>query len=117
MPAKRKQPRNKQNWVQLAQHFVSQWPEVLEGIELTKMPITYVDAVNLILKNNITITVDVKASLKKMTREQTAAMLKNYINKNFANIKTVDLKFNVAQLKEDMESKTAKILDRTFKKD
>jgi len=114
MPAKRKQPRNKQNWVQLAQHFVSQWPEVLEGIELTRMPITYVDAVNIILKNHITITVDVKASLKTMTREQTAAMLKNYINKNFANIKTVDLKFNVAQLKEDMESKTKAVLSKTF---
>ena len=115
MPAKRKQPRNKQNWVQLAQHFVAQWPEVLEGIELTKMPITYVDAVHIILKNNITITVDVKASLKTMTREQTAAMLKTYINKNFANIKTVDLKFNVAQLKEDMESKTKAVLSKTFK--
>jgi hypothetical protein len=115
MPAKRKQPRNRQNWVQLAQHFVSQWPEVLEGIELTKMPITYVDAVNIILKNNITITVDVKASLKTMTREQTAAMLKNYINKNFSNIKNVDLKFNVAQLKEDMENKTKAVLSKTFK--
>jgi hypothetical protein len=58
--------------------------------------------------------VDVKASLKKMTREQTAAMLKTYINKNFANIKTVDLKFNVAQLKEDMESKTKAVLSKTF---
>ena len=114
MPAKRKQPRNKQNWVQLAQHFVAQWPEVLEGIELTKMPITYVDAVHIILKNNITITVDVKASLKTMTREQTAAMLKNYINKNFSNIKNVDLKFNVAQLKEDMENKTKAVLSKTF---
>ena len=114
MPAKRKQPRNKQNWVQLAQHFVAQWPEVLEGIELTKMPITYVDAVNIILKNNITITVDVKASLKTMTREQTAAMLKTYINKNFSNIKNVDLKFNVAQLKEDMENKTKAVLSKTF---
>jgi hypothetical protein len=79
------------------------------------MPITYVDAVNIILKNNITITVDVKASLKTMTREQTAAMLKTYINKNFTNIKNVDLKFNVAQLKEDMESKTKAVLSKTFK--
>ena len=114
MPAKRKQPRNKQNWVQLAQHFVAQWPEVLEGIELTRMPITYVDAVNIILKNNVTITVDVKASLKTMTKEQTASMLKSYIHKNYANIKTVDLKFNVAQLKEDMENKTKAVLSKTF---
>jgi hypothetical protein len=115
MPAKRKQPRNRQSWVQLAQHFVSQWPEVLDGIELTNMPIFYVDAVNIILKNHITITVDIKGCLKKMTKEQTASMLKSYINKNYANIKTVDLKFNVAQLKEDMESKTKAVLSKTFK--
>ena len=42
-------------------------------------------------------------------------MLKTYINKNFANIKTVDLKFNVAQLKEDMENKTKAVLSKTFK--
>jgi hypothetical protein len=114
MPTKRKQPKSNKNWVQLAQHFVSQWPEVLEGIELTRMPITYVDAVSVILKNNVTIVIDVKASLKKMTREQTAAMLKSYINKNYANIKTVDLKFNVTQLKEDMENKTKAVLSKTF---
>lgn len=116
MPAKRKHPKNRQNWVQLAQHFVSQWPEVLEGIELTNMPISYVDAVNIILKNHITITVDIKSCLKKMTKEQTASMLKSYIHKNYANIRTVDLKFNVLQLKQDMENKTANILNKTFKK-
>jgi len=79
MPQKRKQPRNKQSWVQLAQNFVDQWPEVLEGIELTNMPIHYVDSVAIILKNHITITVDIKSCLKKMGKKQTAAILKNYI--------------------------------------
>ena len=116
MPAKRKQPRNKKNWVQLAQHFVAQWPEVLEGIELTNMPINYVDSMEIILKNHITIKVDVKTNLRKTSKTQTASMLKNYIQKNYSNIKTVDLKFNVSQLKKDMQNKTAAVQAKTFKK-
>lgn len=116
MKPKRKLPRNKKSWVQLAQHFVAQWPEVLEGIELTNMPINYVDSMEIILKNHITIKVDVRSSLKKTSKTQTAAMLKNYIQKNYSRIKTVDIKFNVAQLKKDMENKTAAVLAKTFKK-
>ena len=115
MPQKRKQPKNKQSWVQLAQNFVDQWPEVLEGIELTNMPIHYVDSVAIILKNHITITLDIKSCLKKIGKKQTAAMLKTYITKHYSKIKNVDLKFNVGRLKTDMTSKTASILNKTFK--
>ena len=51
MPQKKKQPKNK-NWAQLSQHFVKQWPDVLEGIELSKMPVDYLDSIQLHLKNN-----------------------------------------------------------------
>ncbi len=64
MPQKRKQLRNK-SWVQLASNFVAQWPEVLEGIELTNMPIHYLRTIDIRLKNHITITVDVESSKKR----------------------------------------------------
>ena len=116
MPAKRKQSRNRQSWVQLAKNFVDQWPEVLEGIELTNMPISYLDNVRIILKNHITIQVDIKECLKKLSRNKVSAMLKSYINKNYSNIKNVDLKFDVLKLKKDMESKTSTLMSKTFKK-
>tara|TARA_E500000178_G_C16424149_1_gene488682 strand:+ start:159 stop:503 length:345 start_codon:yes stop_codon:yes gene_type:complete len=114
MPQKRKQPKNK-SWVQLASDFVAQWPEVLDGIELTNMPIHYVNAINIRLKNHVTISVDIESSLKKFSRKQTAEMVKSYINKHYHNIKNVDLKFNVAKLKADMQNKTKAVLSKTFK--
>lgn len=114
MPQKRKQPKNK-SWVQLASNFVAQWPEVLEGIELTNMPIHYLRTIDIKLKNHITITVDVESSLKRLSRKQTAAMVKQYIHKHYNNIKNVDLKFNVGKLKLDMQDKTKAVLSKTFK--
>ena len=114
MPQKRKQPRNK-SWVQLASNFVAQWPEVLEGLELTNMPIHYLKNIDIKLKNHITIHVDVEGCLKKFSRKQTANMVKSYIHKHYANIKNVELSFNVKKLKADMQGKTKAILNKTFK--
>ena len=114
MPQKKKQPKNK-NWAQLSQHFVKQWPEVLEGIELSKMPVDYVDTVAIQLKNNITISIDVLKTLKTASKKTTADMLKKYIKKHYAVIKHADLKFNMTKLKKDIKGKTAKMLEKAFK--
>lgn len=114
MPQKRKQSKNK-SWVQLASNFVAQWPEVLEGVELSNMPIHYLKAVSIQLKSHVTITINVANSLKTLSRKQTAQMVKAHIHKYYKNIKTVDLSFDVIKLKKDMQNKTAKVLSRTFK--
>lgn len=114
MTQKRKQPKSK-SWVQLASNFVAQWPEVLEGIELTNMPIHYLKNLDIKLKNHITIHLDVEGCLKKYSRKQTAKMVKSYIHKHYASIKNVDLNFDVFKLKKDMQGKTKAILEKTFK--
>ena len=117
MSQKRKvPPRSNQNWVQLSSNFVKQWPEVLEGLELSRMPVHYVDKVSIILKTNITITIDVKASLKKMSNSGVADMLKRYLNRHYSKIKNVDLQFNVNKLKRDMNTTTDTLLGKTFGK-
>ena len=59
---------------------------------------------------------DVEKELElKKTESQVAETLKKYINTNYANVKHVDLKFDIPKLKTDMESKTNKLLDKTFK--
>ena len=116
MSQKRKLPRSNQNWVQLSSNFVKQWPEVLEGLELSRMPVHYVDKVSIILKTNITITSDVKASLRRMSNNGVADLLKRYLNKHYSKIKNVDLQFNVNKLKKDMNSKTNNLLSKTFGK-
>lgn len=114
MPQKKKQPKNK-NWAQLSQHFVKQWPDVLEGIELSKMPVDYLDTIQLHLKNNITISIDVLKTLKRASKTATADMLRRYIKKHYGVIKHVDLKFNMVKLKKDMKKKTEAVLSKTFK--
>jgi hypothetical protein len=112
----RKLPRTKQTWVQLTSEFVKEWPEVLEGIKYSNMPIGYVKWCDIQLKNNVTIHYDVEKELESKKSElQIAETLKKFINTNYVNIKHVDLKFDILKLKKDMESKTSNLLDKTFK--
>ena len=109
-----KKPKNK-SWISLTRGFVKGWPEVLDGLSFTNMPVKYLIYVNILLKNNITIHYDVQKELKIKKHDSIASFLKNTIEKNYFKIKTVDLKFNIPLLKQDIESKTSSILGKTFK--
>ena len=114
----RKNPQNPKNksWIQLTQDFVKEWPEILEGLSFQSMPIKYVKYINIVLKNKATLRLDIEKELKIKKQKAIADWLKKYIEVNYKNIKTVDIKFDVIRLRKDMELKTAKILDKTFKK-
>ena len=112
---KRQPPKNK-TWVQLTQDFVKEWPEVLEGLHFTNMPVKYLMYIDLILKNNITIHYDIAKELKSKKQETIARYLRKTIEDNYPKIKNVDMKFNIPALKRDMESKTSLIMAKTFKK-
>lgn len=112
----RKLPKAELTWVQLTSEFVKEWPEVLEGIKYRNMPIRYVKYCDITLKNNVTIHYDVAKELQeKKTESSVAESLKKYIKNNYANVKHVDLKFDISKLKADMESKTNTLLGKTFK--
>ena len=114
----RKKPQNPKNksWIQLTQDFVKEWPDVLEGLSFQSMPIKYVKNINIILKNNATLKLDIEQELKIKRQKAIADWLKKYIEANYKNIATVDIKFDVSRLRSDMESKTDKLLSKTFKK-
>ena len=116
MPLKRnpQNPKNK-SWIQLTQDFVKEWPDVLEGLSFQSMPLKYIQWINIILKNNATIKLDIETELKTKSQKYVAGWIKQYIENNYKNIRTVDLKFDVLRLKEDMEDKTKKVLSKTFK--
>ena len=111
----KKLPKNK-SWVSLTKGFVKEWPEVLEGLNFTNMPVKYLKYVNLILKNNITIHYDVAKELKLKSQDRIAKFLIDSISKNYLKIKHIDLKFDVPLLKKDMQNKTSRILGKTFSK-
>ena len=110
---KRQAPKNK-SWVQLTRDFVKEWPEVLEGLHFQNMPVKYLLYVNITLKNHVTIHYDIAKELKIKKQDRIAKFLKDTIEKNYAKIKHVDLKFDIKKLKKDMESKTSKIMDKAF---
>ena len=112
----KKQPPKNKTWVQLTQDFVKEWPEVLEGLHFTNMPVKYLMYINLILKNNITIHYDIAKELKTKKQESIARFLRKTIELNYMKIKNVDMKFNIPALKRDMEAKTSLIMAKTFKK-
>jgi len=117
MPLKRnpQDPKSK-SWIQLTQDFVKEWPEILEGLSFHTMPLKYIQWVNIILKNNATIKLDIETELKTKPQKYVAGWIKQYIENNYKNIQSVDLKFDVPRLKQDMESKTNNVLTKAFRK-
>ena len=112
----RKQPQRNKTWVQLTKDFVKEWPEVLDGLHFTNMPVKYLMYINIILKNNITIHYDIAKELKTKKQDTIARFLKKTIEQNYLKIKSVDMKFNIPALKRDMESKTSLLMAKTFKR-
>ena len=100
----------------MTQDFVKEWPEVLDGLEFRNMPVKYLMYIDIILKNNLTIHYDIAKELKTKKQETIARFLRKTIEKNYMKIKSVDMKFNIPELKRDMESKTSLIMAKTFKK-
>jgi len=111
----KKLPRNK-SWVQLTKGFVKEWPEILDGLSFTNMPVRYLLHVNILLKNNLTIHYDIKKELKIKPQGRIAKFLRDTIEQNYFKIKSMDLKFDVQAIKSDMENKTSSILNKTFKR-
>ena len=112
----KRQPPKNSTWVQLTKDFVSEWPEVLDGLQFQNMPVRYLLYVNILLKNNITIHYDIAKELKVKKQERIAKFLKDTIEQNYLKIKSVDLKFDIPALKKDMESRTSLVMAKTFKK-
>tara|TARA_A100001011_G_scaffold315955_1_gene334794 strand:+ start:431 stop:772 length:342 start_codon:yes stop_codon:yes gene_type:complete len=111
----RKLPPKNSSWVQLTKDFVKEWPEVLDGLHFTNMPVRYLVHINLYLKNDLILHYSIKNVLKKKKERHVASFLKNLIQTHYKQIKNVDLKFDVPALKSDMENKTRDILSKTFK--
>ena len=91
----KRQPPKNSSWLQLTKDFVNEWPEVLEGLHFTNMPVTYLLYVKLVLKNNITINYNIKKEAKTKSQSSIAKLLTKLLTKHYKDIKSMDLKFDV----------------------
>ena len=55
MPRRVPKRKPKHTWVTLTQDFVKEWPEVLDGVNFTNLPIIYVKWIHIHLKNSVTL--------------------------------------------------------------
>ena len=107
-------PRNS-SWVQLTKDFVKEWPEVLEGLHFTNMPVKYLEYVIIKISNNVTIHYNIKRELKRKSQITIAKFLKTTLEQNYTKIRGINLKFDMPKLKKDVESKTIAVLEKSFK--
>ena len=107
-------PRNS-SWVQLTKDFVKEWPEVLEGLHFTNMPVKYLEYVIIKIRNNVTIHYNIKRELKRKSQITIAKFLKTTLEQNYAKIRGINLKFDMPKLKKDIKSKTIAVLEKSFK--
>ena len=92
----KKVPRKpKYTWVTLTKDFIQEWPEVLDGINFNNLPIFYVRWINIRLKNNVTLHYDIEKELKMKPRSKIAKMITQALHSHYANIKNVNIKFNI----------------------
>ena len=111
----RKLPPRSSNWIQLTKDFVKEWPEVLEGLHFTNMPVKYLEYVIIKISNNVTIHYNIKRELKRKSQITIANFLKTTLEQNYAKIRGINLKFDMPKLKKDVESKTIAVLEKSFK--
>ena len=111
----RKLPPRNSSWVQLTKDFVKEWPEVLEGLHFTNMPVKYLEYVIIKISNNVTIHYNIKRELKRKSQITIAKFLKTTLEQNYAKIRGINLKFDMPKLKKDIESKTIAVLEKSFK--
>ena len=83
-------------------------------MQFQNLPVKYLEFVNIILKNNITIHYNIKKELKIKRQDLIARFLKKQLEDHYSKIKNVDLKFDIPTLKKDMESKTTLLMAKTF---
>ena len=114
MPKKQVPKKNNRTWVTLTRDFVKEWPEVLEGVQYDLLPITYVKWIDMYLKSSVTLHYDVQKELKIKSAKKVSGLVTEALDKHYQAIKKIEIKFDIPRLRKDIESKTSKLLKKSF---
>jgi hypothetical protein len=114
MPKKVPKRKRRHTWVTLTQDFVKEWPEVLDGINFSNLPIVYVKWINIQLKSSVSLRYDIEKELKVKDSKKVATLITDALDKHYHQIDKVNIKFDIPKLKIDVEAKTSSILKKSF---
>lgn len=90
-------------------HLVKEWPEVFEDLYMNTMPIAYLENVHLEFADGRVWEINIREQLAKTNPDDIADKLLNTLQEYKDEIKKIDFKVDVAQLKLDLKEQTKNI--------
>jgi hypothetical protein len=90
-------------------HLVKEWPEVFEGLYMNTMPIAYIEYVHLEFNSGMVWQIDIKEQLKAQPAQAVADRLLETLQEYKNEIKKLDFKIDISQLKTDIDKETKKL--------
>ena len=90
-------------------HLVKEWPEVFEDLYMNTMPVAYLDHVHLEFADGRVWEINIREQLGKTNTDDIAEKLLNTLQEYKDEIKKIDFKVDVEQLKLDIKDSTKNI--------
>lgn len=90
-------------------HLVKEWPEVFEDLYMNTMPVAYLENVHLEFADGRVWEINIREQLNNTDPEDIADKLLNTLQEYRDEIKKIDFKVDVAQLKADLKKQTKNI--------
>ena len=91
-------------------HLVKEWPEVFEDLYMNTMPVAYLENVHLEFADGRVWEINIRDQLKKSDATDIADKLLNTLQEYKDEIKKIDFKVDVEQLKLDIRDQTKNML-------
>jgi len=90
-------------------HLVKEWPEVFEDLYMNTMPVAYLENVHLEFADGRVWEINIREQLTKTDADDIADKLLNTLQEYKDEIKKIDFKVDVEQLKLDIKGQTKNI--------
>lgn len=94
----------------LPKNLIKEWPEIFEDLYMNTMPLAYLDYIYLEFANGRVWEINIKEKLKDEDSEKIAGQLLETLREFSKELKNIDFKFNVDQLKNDIKKSTDDLL-------
>jgi hypothetical protein len=91
-------------------HLVKEWPEVFEDLYMNTMPVAYLENVHLEFADGRVWEINIREQLSKTNPDDIADKLLNTLQEYKDEIKKIDFKVDVDQLKLDIKDQTKNML-------
>ena len=90
--------------------LIEEWPEVFENIEISAIPVMYLDKVTIRFLTGMVWEVDVRNHLETISADTIQDLLQELFAEYEKEIKELEYNFDIEQLKKDVHTLSHKLL-------